>query len=81
MRTECPKLLSEELVTLSSTPDHRLYVYFGCIVNEIRFLIETVDVNRKIQNSSIFVDRENDGTVIDFFGVLTEVIELHYSSV
>lgn len=57
----------------------RLYMYVkkynGCIVNEVRFHTKDHDARRRSQNSGIVVEGNHKDEIIDFYGVLTYIID------
>lgn len=71
--------VSEDLLALAYGPDARLTRYPGCIVNGIKFLTMERDARRKTQNCGVRVEGEHDNKWTEFFGVLTEIIELTYA--
>ncbi|KAK9209344.1 hypothetical protein WN944_001710 [Citrus x changshan-huyou] len=58
--------------------DVRVFSYFGCIVNGVRFLVTSRDEHRTTQNNGVMVLGEHDNEEIDFYGALSNVIELIY---
>ncbi|XP_039815317.1 uncharacterized protein LOC120678241 [Panicum virgatum] len=52
--------------------------YSSCVVNGVRFNTVDPDKNKKTQNSGVMVQGEHNGQVIDFFGILKEIIQLLY---
>ena len=69
---------SKELLSLAKGPDNRVKRYTGCNANGFRFHTQDRERKRKTQNSGVVVEGEHDGRVIDFYGVIIEVIELEY---
>lgn len=64
----------------------------GYIINGFRFRIKEVDLRRKSQNSGVmlnasvpcFASRKDNSPVVgdvNFYGVLTDVIEIRYNNV
>lgn len=53
----------------------RIYSYTACIVNAVRFAVNSRDLRLITQNSGVVTFGE-DGT--PFYGQLEEIIELHY---
>ena len=70
--------VSNELYSLACGPDARIHTYTGCIVNGARFYTKYRDDHRITQNSGIYVLGEHDGEDVNFYGVLTNVVELDY---
>ena len=67
-----------ELHTLAQGSDIRVTRYPGCFVNGVKFLTKDRDRRRKCQNSGVRVEGEHKGKSTDYFGVLTEILELTY---
>lgn len=63
---------------MATGPQKAVARYSGCTTNEIRFHTRDRDANRKTQNSGVVVRGEHHGQSIDFYGVLTYIIELSY---
>ncbi|KAI0528845.1 hypothetical protein KFK09_001388 [Dendrobium nobile] len=59
-------------------PDIRVNVYSGCIVNGVKFLVNQRDIRRVTQNSGVSVQGSHKDESIDFYGVLTDVVDLSY---
>ena len=69
---------SDALYSLACGPDRHVSRYTGCIVNGIRFHTEEREKHRTTQNSGVVVKGTNEEDEIDFFGILTDIIELSY---
>ncbi|KAI0504586.1 hypothetical protein KFK09_015538 [Dendrobium nobile] len=69
---------NEDLYSLAMGPDIRVNVYSGCIVNGVKFLVNQRDIRRVTQNSGVSVQGSHKDESIDFYGVLTDVIDLSY---
>ncbi|KAF2288823.1 hypothetical protein GH714_015839 [Hevea brasiliensis] len=69
---------TNHLYVLGLGPDMRVAKYSGIIVNGIRFHNIERDKYRHIQNSGIVVKGEHNSEEIDFYGELTDIIELEY---
>ena len=69
-----PSNCTDELKALAYGP-LRAYSYTACIVNGVRFVMNSRDLRRTTQNSGVVTFGE-DGT--PFYGQLEEIIELHY---
>lgn len=78
MRIKHPSEVTKELYSLACGPDARIHTYTGCIVNGVRFHTKDRDDHRITQNSGICVSGEHDGENVNFYGVLTNVLELDY---
>ena len=59
-------------------PDAQIHTYTGCIVNGVRFHTKDRDDLRITKNSGIYASGEHDGEDVNFYGVLTNVVELDY---
>ncbi|KAI0520000.1 hypothetical protein KFK09_007465 [Dendrobium nobile] len=68
----------EDLYSLAMGPDIRVNVYSGCIVNGIKFLVNQRDIRRVTQNSGVSVQGSHKDESIDFYGILTDVVDLSY---
>ncbi|CAH9105405.1 unnamed protein product [Cuscuta europaea] len=73
-----PSRANESLYSLACAPHRCVRKYSGCIVNGVRFLIKDRDTHRKSQNSGIVVEGNHGEEIINFYGVLTEIIQLDY---
>ncbi|XP_059650484.1 uncharacterized protein LOC132296291 [Cornus florida] len=71
---DCVVVCTDDLFSLACGPDSRVNRYIGCIVNGIRFHTKDREKNRKTQNNGVIVKGED----IDFYGCLTDIIELSY---
>ncbi|KAF2319806.1 hypothetical protein GH714_019152 [Hevea brasiliensis] len=69
---------TNHLYVLGLGPDMRVAKYSGIIVNGIRFHTIERDKYRHTQNSGIVVKGEHNSEEIDFYGELTDIIELEY---
>ncbi|KAF2289228.1 hypothetical protein GH714_030898 [Hevea brasiliensis] len=69
---------TNHLYVLGLGPDMRVTKYSGIIVNGIRFHNIERDKYRHTQNSGIVVKGEQNSEEIDFYGELTDIIELEY---
>jgi len=70
--------IDEDLLSLACGPDFIIKKYSSCVVNGVRFNTVDRDKNKKTQNSGVMVQGEHNGQVIDFFGILKEIIQLLY---
>jgi len=68
----------KKLYPLAMGPDVRGRRYPGCIVNGVRYHIQSRDELRKSQNSGIVVEGYHENEVIDFYGIIVDIIELEY---
>ena len=78
LRDEGSSTINDELYALTCGLDVIVFSYSGCIVNGVQFLVTSRDEHRTTQNSGGMVPREHDNKEIDFYGVLSNVIELIY---
>ncbi|KAG8371561.1 hypothetical protein BUALT_Bualt13G0100800 [Buddleja alternifolia] len=70
------RLATDELVSLANGPDTRVKYYNGCNVNGFRFHTKDHESNKKTQNSGEVVDGEHNQKIIEFYGVITDIIEM-----
>ncbi|XP_040990902.1 uncharacterized protein LOC121238122 [Juglans microcarpa x Juglans regia] len=78
LRAGDPNQVSDDLYAIASGPDPWVASYAGCIMNGIRFLTKHREINRRTQNSGVLVTSEHQSTLIDFYGVLNDILELWY---
>ncbi|KAL3826143.1 hypothetical protein ACJIZ3_022172 [Penstemon smallii] len=69
---------TDALYALACGPDICIKKYTGYIVNGIRF--HTIDrgSHLKSQNSGVVVEANHGDSIIDFYGVLSDILELDY---
>lgn len=72
--------VSEGLYALSCRPDLRVMLWASCIVNGVRYNTVDRERHRQTQNSGVLVDGSHSGVFTEFYGQLTEIIELNYNS-
>jgi len=53
--------------------------YIACIINGVRYHTMARDEHKKTQNSTIKTASTHGGDTIDFYGTITDIIELSYS--
>lgn len=81
--------VNEHLLSLARGPVQQVMCYKGYVINGFRFHTKDREKERKTQSSGVFVTgetnsyasaRDNNPIVgnIDYYGILTDVIELHY---
>ncbi|KAG8364710.1 hypothetical protein BUALT_Bualt18G0026900 [Buddleja alternifolia] len=70
------RLATDELVSLANGPDTRVKYYNGCNVNGFRFHTKDREINKKTQNSGVVVDGEHNQKIIEFYGIITDIIEM-----
>ena len=78
MRSENSLEATDELYSLACGPDFRVKIFSGCIVNGVRFHTKDREHRRRTQNSGLVVEGDHEDEMHDFYGVLTNVIELSY---
>ena len=83
--------ISEDILSLSRGPSTSVTCYKGYIINGFRFHIREREKGKKTQNSGVFVtaevssfasarDMNSISSHVSYYGVQTDVIELHYLS-
>lgn len=66
----------EQLLALASGSSIGVRSYPGCVVNGVKFLTYTRDINRSTQNSGIYVqDSDNQ----QYYGILEEIYQVPYT--
>ncbi|XP_040382650.1 uncharacterized protein LOC102715326 [Oryza brachyantha] len=70
--------ISEGLYALAHGPDKCIRSYSSCIINGIRFNTVAREKAKKTQNCGIKTAGTHNSETIDFYGMLTEIIELSY---
>ena len=77
---EKPIEVSEGLYALSCGPDTQVWVYATFNINGVRY--NTVDREKSLrtQNNGVMTAITNEGELVEFYGVLREVIQLMYNS-
>ncbi|WMV20265.1 hypothetical protein MTR67_013650 [Solanum verrucosum] len=68
----------KKLYPLAMGPNIRGRRYPGCIVNGVRYHIQSRDELRKSQNSGTVVEGYHENEVIDFYGIIVDINELEY---
>jgi hypothetical protein len=74
------QIVDDDLFALACGPDMRIRSYSSCVVNGVRFCTAARDENKKTQNSGVACGSIHNNNLIDFYGKLTDIIELQYSS-
>lgn len=72
-----PKAI-ETLYSLACEPHISSKEYTGCIVNGVRFRTKDRDSRRRSQNSGVIVEGNHKDDFIDFYGIVSKIIELDY---
>ncbi|KAH7674027.1 hypothetical protein IHE45_08G044400 [Dioscorea alata] len=70
--------VSDGLFSLACGPDRHVGKYIGCIVNGVRFHTKERDFHLRSQNSGVMVKGMHEEEENDFYGVLTNIIQLDY---
>ncbi|XP_042972802.1 uncharacterized protein LOC122304609 [Carya illinoinensis] len=78
LRVNNPGDVSDDLYALACGPDPWVVSYSGCIMNGIRFHTRQREAHRRTQNSGVLVISELDAQSVDFYGVLTNILEVRY---
>lgn len=79
MKYEGTTHVDEDLYSLACRPDRRVRSYTACIINGVRFHTLARDEHRNTQNSTIKSAGTHGDDTIDFYGTITDIIELSYS--
>ena len=69
---------NEELVSLARDPLKGVQRFKGYVINGFRFHTKELEAKRSKQNSGVLVKGVMENKYIDYYGVLTEIIELQY---
>ena len=69
---------TNDLYSLARGPNNRVTQYTGCIVNGIRFHSKEHEKYHRTQNSGVVVKVYESDKEIQYYGVLTNIIELDY---
>ena len=80
LRREKPLEVSEGLYALSCGLDTRVRVYATFSINGVRYSIVDCEKSLRTQNSGVMTAITNEGQLVEFYGVLREVIQLMYNS-
>ncbi|KAL6523518.1 hypothetical protein OROGR_017121 [Orobanche gracilis] len=75
---DSPELYAEEIRTLSLGPLKHVKCYTGCMVNGYKFHTQSREEGRKTQHSGVVVPGSYGNNMIDYYGVLQDVLELEY---
>ncbi|XP_059290082.1 uncharacterized protein LOC132043621 isoform X3 [Lycium ferocissimum] len=78
MRREGNSLASCELYSLARGPFNGVQRFKGYEINGFRFHTKLLEENRVKQNSGVLVRGVMNGQNINYYGVLTEIVELQY---
>ena len=77
---EDPQSVHPNLFALACGPDNRVKTYSACVVDGVRFVTAGREKDRKTQNSGVMTTCNHDKVERDFYGVLTDIMELSYNS-
>lgn len=72
------KEISYELFALACGLDPQLSSYTNCIMNGVEFHTKSCEQHHCTENSGIIVDGWHDSNLIEYYGVVTDILELHY---
>ncbi|KAG8387547.1 hypothetical protein BUALT_Bualt02G0032500 [Buddleja alternifolia] len=83
--------LPEDIITLSKGLNDWGQRHKSCVVHGFRFRVKSLDIRKKTQNSGVFCsaytscyasskDRRPQTGAIHYYGVLTDIIKIYYSS-
>ncbi|GJR92025.1 uncharacterized protein Tco_0216036 [Tanacetum coccineum] len=70
--------IASEIRILSCGPLNSVNSYSGCMVNGYKFHTQTREENRTCQNSGVVVKGDHGSSMIDYFKILQEVLEVVY---
>ncbi|GJR59179.1 hypothetical protein Tco_1501341 [Tanacetum coccineum] len=70
--------VASEIQILSRGPLNSVNSYSGCMVNGYKLHTQTREENRTYQNSGVVVRGDHGSSMIDYFGILQEVLEVVY---
>jgi hypothetical protein len=71
--------VDEDLYLLACRPDKHVRSYTACIINRVWYHTMARDEHRMTQNSTIKIAGTHGDDTIDFYGTITDIIELSYS--
>ncbi|XP_042958053.1 uncharacterized protein LOC122293566 [Carya illinoinensis] len=77
-RSKNPLDVSPDLYALACGPDRWIASYAACVINVKRFHTKSRELRRRSQNSGVLVTGDQDTDNVDFYGVINDVVELHY---
>ncbi|XP_035546566.1 uncharacterized protein LOC109010822 [Juglans regia] len=77
-RASNPLGVSADLYVLACGPDNWVGSYAACIINGKRFHTKQCELRRRTQNSGVVVTGDQQSNNVDFYGVINDVVELHY---
>ncbi|KAG7950216.1 hypothetical protein I3843_13G100900 [Carya illinoinensis] len=62
----------------SCGPERWVISYTACIINGKRFHTKQRELRRRTQNSGVLVTGDENTNNVDFYGVINEIVALHY---
>jgi len=71
--------VDEDLYSLACQPDKRVHSYTTCTINGVWYHTMACDEHRMTQNFTIKTTGTHGDDTIDFYGTITDIIELSYS--
>ncbi|KAL0463180.1 UNVERIFIED_CONTAM: hypothetical protein Slati_0205600, partial [Sesamum latifolium] len=91
LRISSSESLPEDIITLSKGPSDWGMRHKACIVHGFRFRVKSYDATKKTQNNGVFCsaytscyasskDKRPQIGAVQYYGVLTDIIKIHYSS-
>ncbi|XP_042983179.1 uncharacterized protein LOC122312596 [Carya illinoinensis] len=73
-----PLDVADDLYALVCGPERWVASYTACIINGKRFHTKQRELRRRTQNSGVLVTGDENTNNVDFYGVINEIVELHY---
>ncbi|XP_042973009.1 uncharacterized protein LOC122304812 [Carya illinoinensis] len=73
-----PLGVTGDLYALACGPERWVASYTACVINGKRFHMKQRELRRRTQNSGVVVTGDENTNNVDFYGVINEIIELHY---
>ncbi|XP_065860184.1 uncharacterized protein [Euphorbia lathyris] len=70
--------VNEELLSLAYGPLYGIQTFKGYVINGFRFHTKELETKRLKQNSGVLVKGVMGDKMIDYYGVLNEIVELQY---
>ncbi|KAG8363694.1 hypothetical protein BUALT_Bualt19G0049100 [Buddleja alternifolia] len=91
LRISSGDTLPEDIITLSRGPSDWGKRHNACVVHGFRFRVKSLNARKKTQNSGVICsastscyasskDKRPQTGVVHYYGVLTDIIQIHYSS-
>ncbi|XP_042971135.1 uncharacterized protein LOC122303420 [Carya illinoinensis] len=73
-----PRDVTDDLYALACGPERWVASYTACIIHGKRFHTKQRKLRRRTQNSGVLVTGDENTNNVDFYGVINEIVELHY---